>query len=386
MPSLAAVTLTLTLLVLALALTVLRSRNSGTVRALLLVGTTPLARQIAADITARHRRRYHLAGIVDDGAAADFEPPFDRLIVGRVDRLDEIIEAVRPDRIVIALGDRRGRLPMRVLLNARLQGIRVEDGVRFYERVSGKVAIEALNPDHLVSSSGFRQHDLDCAIRRALSLFVSTLALVVFAPLIALIAIAIKIDSGGPVLFVQDRIGLGGRRFALLKFRTMHPAWRTVSEWVSDNDGRITRVGRWLRRSRLDELPQLVNILRGDMNLVGPRPHPVCNFDLFLARIPYYPVRTTVLPGLTGWAQVRQGYANGLDEEIEKMRYDLYYIKHRSAWLDLRILLHTVLTVISDNAATVAVRPGAAPQPTYGPSPLQPGRGLSVRSILSRVP
>ena len=354
MPSLAAVTLTLTLLVLALALTVLRSRNSGTVRALLLVGTTPLARQIAADITARHRRRYHLAGIVDDGAAADFEPPFDRLIVGRVDRLDEIIEAVRPDRIVIALGDRRGRLPMRVLLNARLQGIRIEDGVRFYERVSGKVAIEALNPDHLVSSSGFRQHDLDCAIRRALSLFVSTLALVVFAPLIALIAIAIKIDSGGPVLFVQDRIGLGGRRFALLKFRTMHPAWRTVSEWVSDNDGRITRVGRWLRRSRLDELPQLVNILRGDMNLVGPRPHPVANFGLFREHIPYYSIRCSIRPGATGWAQIRYGYANSLDEEIEKMRYDLFYIKRMSPLLDLRIVFDSVKTVMFGRGAQSA--------------------------------
>jgi lipopolysaccharide/colanic/teichoic acid biosynthesis glycosyltransferase len=148
------------------------------------------------------------------------------------------------------------------------------------------------------------------------------------------------------VLFVHERVGLNGRRFRLLKFRTMHPVDRRASEWERDNASRITRVGVWLRKFRLDEVPQFVNILRGEMNLVGPRPHPVSNFDLFTANIPFYWVRCVVRPGVTGWAQVRYGYANDLSEEIEKMRYDLYYIKRVSLELDLRILFETVKIVL----------------------------------------
>jgi exopolysaccharide biosynthesis polyprenyl glycosylphosphotransferase len=355
-------------------LLIVRLRRRGCAR-VLVIGTTPLARQIAAVLASARGSRYELAGVVGHAAAAP-EPPLDCHIVGPLDRLAQIIETVRPDRIVIALRDRRGRLPMRVLLNARLQGIKVVDGVRFFERLTGKIAIEALTPDHLVSDGRFRHRVLDSTIRRVLSLAVSAAALVLLAPLLAAIAAAIKLDSRGPVLFVQDRIGLGGRRFALLKFRTMHPAGRTISEWAGDNDARITRIGRWLRRLRLDELPQLVNILRGDMNLVGPRPHPICNYDLFLANIPYYSLRTTVRPGLTGWAQVRQGYANGLDEEIEKMRYDLYYITHMSAWLDLRILFDTVHIMFTDHGSLVSV-PAGQRAPSYRPPALHAGPRLS---------
>jgi lipopolysaccharide/colanic/teichoic acid biosynthesis glycosyltransferase len=161
----------------------------------------------------------------------------------------------------------------------------------------------------------------------------------------------IKLDSRGPLLFVQARAGLGGRPFRLLKFRTMHPASGPTSEWARDNDQRITRAGRWLRKFRLDELPQFVNMLRGDMNLVGPRPHPLSNFDLFSRTVPYYWLRSLVRPGVTGWAQVRHGYANDLEEETEKMRYDLYYIKHRSILRDIHILLDTVRVVLLGRGA-----------------------------------
>ena len=180
--------------------------------------------------------------------------------------------------------------------------------------------------------------------------------LVALSPVIGAIAIAIRLDSPGPVLFVQERVGRAGRRFLLLKFRTMYVTDAAHSEWARDNADRITRVGLWLRRFRLDELPQFVNVLRGDMDLVGPRPHPVSNFSLFVTvlrnspecgeQIPYYSIRSMARPGITGWAQVRYRYANNLEEEIEKMRYDLYYVKHRSFWLDLRILADTVKTVL----------------------------------------
>jgi len=262
---------------------------------------------------------------------------------------------------VVTLADRRGRLPMHDLLDARVRGVVVEDGVEFYERLTGKIAIEALTPSSLIASRDFRKSHFDLVFGHAVSVVFSLTALVLLAPLLAAIALAIRLDSPGPVLFVHDRIGFRGRRLKLLKFRTMRPANGPTSEWVRDNGHRITRVGKWLRKYRLDELPQLINVLRGELNVVGPRPHPVSNFALFSKEIPYYSLRAVVRPGLTGWAQVRQGYANSLEEETEKMRYDLYYIKHMSAWLDLRILSQTVRTVIAGQESPAARQRRRAP-------------------------
>jgi lipopolysaccharide/colanic/teichoic acid biosynthesis glycosyltransferase len=191
---------------------------------------------------------------------------------------------------------------------------------------------------------------------RAVSLVASVLGMIGLVPLFALIALAIKLDSRGPVFFIQPRLGLRGRRFNLIKFRTMHPSHGRTSEWVRDNSDRITRVGAWLRKFRLDELPQFINILRGDMSFVGPRPHPVSNYELFSENIPYYSLRSMVRPGVTGWAQIRYGYANNLEEETEKMRYDLYYIKHMSLWLDLRILFETVKIVLFGHGEVAVYR------------------------------
>src|SRR5258708_37613709 len=189
---------------------------------------------------------------------------------------------------------------------------------------------------------------------RAISGLFAGVGLFSLPPLIALIAAAIKLESEGPVFFRQKRLGLCGKPFELLKFRTMRAASRPPSEWLGDNRERIHRVGAWLRRFRFDELPQLVNILVGEMNLVGPRPHPLSNLKLFNRRIPFYALRCLVRPGLTGWAQVRYRYADNLAEEIEKMRYDLYYIKHRSALLDLRIIPETVKAILTGGAAAEA--------------------------------
>ena len=190
---------------------------------------------------------------------------------------------------------------------------------------------------------------------------VALVALVTLAPLLAVIAIAIKLDSRGPVLFAQQRVGMRGRSFTLLKFRTMQDGRARRSEWEGDNRDHVTRVGKWLRRFRLDELPQFVNILRGEMNLVGPRPHPVTNLELLTlvarnlnevagAAIGCYALRLIVPPGLTGWAQVRYRYANNLDEEIEKLRYDLHYVKNLSPWLDLLIMAETLGVMVRGHA------------------------------------
>jgi exopolysaccharide biosynthesis polyprenyl glycosylphosphotransferase len=335
-------------------------RRSAFPARVLIIGSSPLARQLTTEFTALRHVWHRVAAVVDDSRDAD--SPLGPRLTAPATRLRPIIEEFRPDRIVVALDDRRGRLPMRELLDATVDGVAVEDGVECYERLTGKIAIEALTPSGLIGSPSFRKSHFDLACSHALSLVVAASALVLLSPLFVILALLVKLDSRGPVFFVHDRVGLRGRRFKLLKFRTMSPADGPTSEWAGDNGHRITRLGRWLRKYRIDELPQLINVIRGELNLVGPRPHPVSNFKLFTQKIPFYSLRSVVRPGLTGWAQVRQGYANSLEEETEKMRFDLYYIKHMSAWLDLRILLRTVRIIVSghesiDPVPRLEVRP-----------------------------
>ncbi len=348
------------------------SLRRSRVERVLLLGTSPLASKILRAFEARPQPRCIIVGAVDDTASpavAVRRHPF----LGPPERLGQIVRELGADRIIVAPGDRRGRLPVRELLEQRIRGVIIEDGAEAYERVTGKVAIESLRPGGLLFSEGFRSSLLQLALARGVSLLCAVVGLFALAPLLALVAVAIRMDSEGPVLFRHKRVGLGGKPFDLLKFRTMHAATRPRSEWVADNRERITRVGECLRRFRLDELPQLVNILRGDMNLVGPRPHPVSNFELFTKRIPFYSLRCLVRPGLTGWAQVRYGYANNLAEEIEKMRYDLYYIKHRSAWLDLQIIPATVKAVLAGVGAAEAEAVPPAIAPLARPAPDQNG-------------
>ena len=322
----------------------------------LVLGTGPLARQIVHELDALSGSRDALAGIVAE-SGGDRPLTMKAPVLGTLEDLDTILTKTDPARIVVALDERRGRLPVGRLLEARVRGIAVEDGGEVLERLTGKIAIESILPGALAFSKDFRASRAHDALARAGGVLLAGAGLVLSAPLFLLVALLIKLDSRGPVLFVHERVGLGGRRFRLLKFRTMHPADGATSEWVRENEDRITRVGRWLRKFRLDELPQFVNILRGDLNFIGPRPHPASNFDLFDRVVPYYWLRTLVRPGITGWAQVRYGYANNLEEETEKMRYDLYYIKHRSFLLDVRILLDTARVVLLGRGAASVESP-----------------------------
>ena len=317
----------------------------------LVLGTGPFARCIVEGLRAQARTRT-IFGLAGERPAEPFPPGCP--LLGPLGQLDRILASFRPHRIVVALEERRGRLAARPLLDSRVLGVVVEDGVDVFERLTGKLAIESLAPSSLLFCPGFRRSRLQEASARLLSVAVAGLGLIGLGPVMALVALAIVLDSGRPVIFRQDRVGLHGRRFRLLKFRTMRPGVGPTSEWARDNGARITRVGRWLRRFRLDELPQFLNVLAADMNIVGPRPHPVSNFRLFNERIPYYSLRSAIPPGVTGWAQVRYGYANNLAEETEKMRYDLYYLKHRSLGLDLRILLDTLRVVVLGRGAAAA--------------------------------
>ncbi len=337
-----------------------------TLERILILGMTPLADQLLREIDALPGCRCTVAGVLDD------VPPDDghfasRLYAGPLSGLRAEVDRLQPHRIVVALSERRGKAPMRALLDTYVTtGVIVEDVTEFYERFTGKLALEWLTPTRVIASGKFQPSRGQQLFARALSFAVAQVALVLLAPVLAAIAIAIKLDSRGPVLFRHQRVGLRGRPFTLLKFRTMQDTPRR-SEWEGDNRDRITRVGTWLRRFRLDELPQFVNILRGEMNLVGPRPHPVSNLELLtlVARnlneiagmaVGCYALRLIVPPGLTGWAQVRYRYANNLDEEIEKLRYDLHYVKHMSPWLDLRIILETVRVMLLGSPLKIAAR------------------------------
>jgi exopolysaccharide biosynthesis polyprenyl glycosylphosphotransferase len=329
-----------------------RRQHRFNTRPIVILGSGPMTSKLIEEVDSSDDG-CRVAGLVDHERPAS-GPLRSIPWLGSFDHLSEVVDRVRPSRIIVALADRRGRLPLESLLQSRIKGVVVEDALEFYEKLTGKIAIEELTPGTLILSKGFRHDGFGEAVTRAISLTVALVGLLVAAPILLLVALAIKIDSSGPVFFWQERAGWNGKSFYLLKFRTMHPAGSVAppSEWVQDNVGRITRVGKWLRRFRLDEVPQMVNVLRGEMNLIGPRPHPTVNQRIFLDNIAYYGLRSTVRPGVTGWAQVRYGYANNLEQETEKMRYDLYYIKNHTLWLDLRILFETVFIMVTGHGAT----------------------------------
>ena len=339
---------------------------------ILIFGMTPLAEQLVREIDARPHGHHTVVGVLDDVSPLA-EHCVGPRFAGGLCRLRDAIDELKPHRIIVALAERRGKAPMRALLETYvLQGVVVEDVIEFYERFTGKLALEWLTPTRVIASGKFQPSTRQRALARIVSLFVALVALVALLPLLLIIAVAIKLDSPGPVLFTQRRVGLRGRPFTLIKFRTMQAGGARRSEWEGDNRDRVTRVGKWLRRFRLDELPQFVNLVRGEMNLVGPRPHPVTNLELLtlVARnlnevagtaVGCYMLRLVVPPGLTGWAQVRYRYANNLDEEIEKLRYDLHYVKNLSPWLDLQIIVETIGVMLRGHGVGQVLRAAAPP-------------------------
>lgn len=312
----------------------------------LIMGAGALALELAQQIRTRPDLALRLLGFLGETAPATPGAPGGPTI-GRYTEVEAAVRRHRADRIIVAMPDRRGRLPVEALLACRVRGVRIEEGTEVYERFTRRLAVESLTPSALVFSDGFRVTRARLAIKRVLSVVIAGLALAAGAPFMAFMALLIKLESPGPVFFIQERVGLRGRTFRLIKFRTMRVVDGTTGDTViRDNMSRVTRVGAVLRRYRLDEVPQFINILRGDMSLVGPRPEMAENVATFTDLIPFYNLRHEVRPGLTGWAQVRAGYSMSLEEVTRKLCYDLYYIKHMSLGFDLRILFDTVKFVL----------------------------------------
>ncbi len=326
----------------------LQLRSDGRLRTRVLVLGVSRAAEHIVKLQTSGSQPFAVVGFLDDDPGAGEKLPPGSELLGKSKDLLNLVEELRPDLVVVALADMRGAFPAQDLLECRLRGIRVEDWPTFYEKQTGKVLVTDLRPSWLIFSDGFVKTHLTRTLKRTLDVVLAIVGSLVSLPLMGLIALAIKIESKGPVLFRQERVGEQGRIFVLNKFRSMHVGAEMGSGpvWASPGDPRVTRVGRFLRKTRLDELPQLFNVLAGEMSFIGPRPERPEFMRRLQRQIPFYLERLSVKPGITGWAQVRHQYAASVEDSSEKLQYDLYYIKNLSPFLDLLILLNTIQIVL----------------------------------------
>jgi sugar transferase (PEP-CTERM system associated) len=322
----------------------------GPSRRLLVVGTGPACVALAREIFARRRDLgVEIVGFIDADPSKIGTPIINPGVIGTIDDIPSIVRAKGVEQVVVSLGDARGKLPMSKLLEMKLEGVSFDHLASVYEELTGKIAVENLRPSWLIFSSGFRKTRLLQAQKRLLDVFAAVIGGSLAIPIVVVVAIAVRLSSSGPVLYSQRRVGLHGQVFTVYKFRSMRADAEaaTGAVWASkDGDPRVTSVGRFLRKSRLDELPQLWNVLVGDMSLVGPRPERPEFVANLTKLIPFYGQRHAVRPGLTGWAQVRYAYGASVEDALEKLQYDLFYIKNRSLPLDLFIIFSTIKTVL----------------------------------------
>jgi sugar transferase (PEP-CTERM system associated) len=316
---------------------------------LLIIGTNPAAVTLARELYDHRQLGIEIAGFISE----DPNTPVGTSVVnpgviGTVEDIPELVRTRNIDRVVVSLVDARGRLPMDKLLDMKLAGVTFDHLASVYEEYTGKIAVENLRPSWLIFSSGFRKSVVVTASKRIIDVVVASLGAVVASPLFLLTALGIKLTSPGPLLYHQIRVGQNGKLFTIHKFRSMRVDAEkdTGAVWAQKNDSRITMFGRFMRKTRLDELPQLWNVIKGDMSLVGPRPERPEFVEDLTKQIPFYGQRHVVKPGLTGWAQVSYTYGASVEDALEKLQYDLFYIKHLNLPLDLFIIFKTAKTVV----------------------------------------
>jgi sugar transferase (PEP-CTERM system associated) len=316
---------------------------------ILIVGTGNEAHAIAADLKSRRRNSHAVVGFYPAGQSV--LPGDDKRfnIFSRDTKIDEIVNKHDVNQIIVAVKEQRGgNVPMDQLLHARIQGIQVMDLATFYEQTTGEVPVDSLKASFLVYGRGFAQNTTRTLVKRVFDFATSSSLLVLASPIMLITAIAIKLESPGAVIYRQERVGLGDKVFMCLKFRSMcaNAEKDGVAVWAQKNDHRITRVGNFIRKTRIDELPQLLSVLKGEMSMVGPRPERPSFVAQLRDQIPFYDVRHSVKPGVTGWAQVRYAYGASVEDALHKHQYDLYYVKNNSLFLDLLILFETVSVVL----------------------------------------
>jgi len=310
---------------------------------IMILGTGELAHDVARELKTREDLNVDFAGFFD---------PTEKTSSGST-MLETAAVTQGATRIVVALEDRRGTLPIQELVSLRVQGVKVQDAHTAISELSGRIWLKTIRPSWFVFSEGFHRSRITLGLKRTLDIVFGVLGLTIAAPIMLLVALAIKLDSKGPVLYRQERVGYRRRHFEVLKFRSMRTdaEQNNQAQWAQQNDPRVTRIGGFLRRYRLDELPQFINVIRGDMSFVGPRPERPVFVDVLRQQISYYDERHSARPGLTGWAQVRYPYGSTVEDAYRKLEYDLFYLKNMSLPFDCAIILQTVRTVLTGKGA-----------------------------------
>jgi sugar transferase (PEP-CTERM system associated) len=315
---------------------------------ILIVGSGSFAVEVAREMLERPDAGYRIAGFVGTDPELLGKSLINPRVIGLTSDLEEVVRRENIDRIVVAMGERRGQLPTNELLQLSLAGtVNIEEGASFYERVTGRVSLNLIRPSWLIFSSRGRQTRISGIARNVVHRIVALVGGLLSLPLAIGTAILIKLDSRGPVLYKQERVGKNGGAFTVMKFRSMRTdAEKAGPVWASEDDDRTTRVGRVIRKLRIDEIPQFWNILRGDMDFVGPRPERPHFVSQLAEEIPYYEQRHLIAPGLTGWAQIKYPYGASIEDARQKLQYDLYYIKNQSLMLDAIILFETIKIIL----------------------------------------
>jgi sugar transferase (PEP-CTERM system associated) len=309
-----------------------------------ILGTGPLAQEVARELTRRTDLNLHLEGFVGDSAGPEGEKIFGFPVLGSTSQMERIASDCGISKIVVALEDRRGVLPVRELVSLKVRGVRVDDASSALSALTGRIMLRTIKPSWFVFSDGFHRSRWNDAAKRILDLACGIAALIVMLPIMLVVAIVVKLDSKGPVLYRQIRVGRMSSHFEVLKFRSMRTDAESGNgaQWAVENDPRVTKFGRFMRKYRLDELPQFINVIRGDMSFVGPRPERPEFVQELRKTIPYYDERHTARPGITGWAQVQYRYGASVEDAFNKLEYDLFYLKNLSLTFDLAILFRTV--------------------------------------------
>jgi sugar transferase (PEP-CTERM system associated) len=320
---------------------------------ILIVGSGEHAVEVAREVLNRPDAGFRIVGFVGTNSELLGKSLINPRVIGLTEQLEAIVKREGIDRIVVAMGERRGQLPTEGLLQLSLAGnVSIEEGATFYERVSGRVSLNMIRPSWLIFSGRGRQAKLTTISRNTVHWLVALIGFLLCVPIMIVTALLIKVDSRGPVFYKQERVGKNGRRFVLMKFRSMKvDAEKSGPVWASKSDDRTTRVGRIIRKVRIDEIPQFLNILKGEMSFVGPRPERPHFVAQLAEEIPYYEQRHLIAPGLTGWAQIKYPYGASIEDARQKLQYDLFYIKNYSLILDAIIMFETIKIILFGRGA-----------------------------------
>lgn len=320
---------------------------------ILIVGSGNLAVELAREVLDRPDAGYRIVGFVGTDAELLGKSLINPRVIGMTEELDDIVKREHIDRIVVAMGERRGQLPTNKLLKLSLAGqVSIEEGLAFYERVTGRVSLNMLRPSWLIFTGRGRQAKLAEFSRSFVHWLVALIGAILSLPIVVITAALVKLESRGPVFYKQERVGRNGRTFVLMKFRSMRvDAEKAGPVWASKGDVRTTRVGRIIRKIRVDEIPQFWNILRGEMSFVGPRPERPHFVAQLAEEIPFYEQRHLIAPGLTGWAQIKYPYGASIEDARQKLQYDLFYIKNQSLILDAIIMFETIKIILFGRGA-----------------------------------